>query len=77
MTPDPLTHIKRCRDDALAFISIAREGAPRALVYAGVLLVELGHLEFGDVANKLRRDDLYRMRDEAVREVSRAIEEAE
>lgn len=77
MTTAPLTHIERCRDDALAFVAIARDGAPRALVDATVLLVELGHLEFGDVYDPIKRQDLYAMRDEAHRIVSRAIEDAE
>ena len=73
MTPAPLTHIERCRDDAIYFASMGGN----ALVDADRLLVELGHLEFGDVHDTLKRARLYEIRDEAVRDISRAIEDAE
>ena len=77
MTPAPLTHIERCRDDALAFVAIAREGAPNALADASDLLFELGHMQFGYVHDTLKRARLYALRDEAVRDINRAIEDAE
>jgi len=73
MTPAPLTHIERCRADAIYFASMGGN----ALIDADRLLVELNHLEFSDIADTTERHALYRRRDEAVKRVNEAIEDAE
>lgn len=73
MTPDPLTHIERCRADAIYFASMGGN----ALVDADRLLVEMNFMEFSDVHDTLKRARLYALRDEAVRDINRAIEDAE
>ena len=47
------------------------------MVDADRLLVELNFMEFSDVHDTLKRDRLYALRDEAVRDINRAIEDAE
>ena len=73
MTPAPLTHIERCRDDASYFASMGGN----ALIDADRLLVELNHLEFSDIHDTVERSRLYAARDAAVARISQAIEEAE
>lgn len=65
--------IDRIKRDAEFFAAMGGN----ALVDADRLLVELNFMEFSDVHDTLKRARLYALRDEAVRDINRAIEGAE
>jgi len=72
-TSDCAERIDRIERDAEFFAAMGGN----ALVDADRLLVELNFMESSDVHDTLKRDRLYALRDEAVRDINRAIEDAE
>lgn len=65
--------IARMTEDGLFFAGMGGN----ALHDADLILVALSALQFPDIHDTIKRDRPYAMRDEAVRKVSQAIEDAE